>query len=72
MGDRVTSRDPIDRAREAVCVLLAAYEEARDTNEREQVARLIGLLAPHGGRSLTELAAEARGTPPDPLPPRTP
>lgn len=47
---------PVARARRAVRELLAAYSEAGSTGEREDIARLIGLLMPNGGRSLAELA----------------
>jgi hypothetical protein len=50
---------PVERARQAVRDLLAAYQEASTTTEREDVARLIGLLTPNGGRSIAELAEAA-------------
>jgi hypothetical protein len=51
--------NPVERARAAVHELLAAYQDARTTNEREEVASAIALLTPNGGRPLAELAAEA-------------
>ena len=51
--------DPVTRARRAVAEILASYEAARTTNEREDIARLIAVLTPNGGRPLAEMAAEA-------------
>jgi hypothetical protein len=50
---------PVERARRAVRDLLAAYQEARTTNEREMVARLIACLTPTGALSLAEMADQA-------------
>jgi hypothetical protein len=49
----------LDRARRAAAELLVAYQDARDTTEREGVAAVIAQLTPHGARPLAELAAEA-------------
>lgn len=49
----------IDRARRAAAELLAAYQDALDTTEREAVAATIARLTPHGARPLAELAQEA-------------
>jgi hypothetical protein len=42
-----------------VVELLAAYQDASTTSEREEVARLFALLTPNGGRTLAELAESA-------------
>lgn len=49
----------LERARRAVSDLIASYQEAATPDEREAVAKLIALLTPNGGRSLTELAEDA-------------
>ena len=58
------SESPVQRARRAAAELLAAYEGARDTTEREDVARVIAGLSPGSSMSLAEMAqaalAEAR------------
>jgi hypothetical protein len=49
----------VPRAARAVRELLACYQQARTTNEREQVAKLIACLTPSGALSLAEMADQA-------------
>ena len=55
----VLGMSKVERARSAIATLLCSYIEA-DTNEREQIARLISRhLTVQGGRSLAEMASDA-------------
>lgn len=53
---------PVDRARRAAAELLLCYVDARDTNEREAISRIVAELTGGPSASIAELAADALQT----------